>query len=323
MTTVLQFPTTPPPPPTTDGDPSKTFTNDPDGDIILRSCCLQEFRVLKLFIIKNSPVLGKRIQTICNPPQPVIPADSETPLPVVQLSDNGAILSTLLTFIFPTPTVLPSTLEETMELLSVAQKYEMASTLSHIRGCIALKDPPLISPENAFHAYSLAQRYGLHQEAFHAARLTLTFTLTIEKLDDKLDLMPGSYLYELWKYHKRVQSNLSSDVDEFIESTAHGSLSSLKCVELSPRGIPRWLDSYISSIATTPYFFDLIELQVALARHVKAVGISFHGSRIKGCTSCSRIPSRTIRTFWTALTTFFNGNVVKVSGNLYELLYAF
>jgi len=75
----------------------------------------------------------------------------------VQLPDNGVILSTLLTFIFPVATVLLPTLEEIMQLLSVAQKYEMASVLSHIRNCAASKDPPFICPENAFHAYTLSE----------------------------------------------------------------------------------------------------------------------------------------------------------------------
>lgn len=39
------------------------------------------------------------------------------------------IISSLLTFLFPVPPVLPPTIEETLELLSMAQKYQMATTL--------------------------------------------------------------------------------------------------------------------------------------------------------------------------------------------------
>ena len=229
----------------------------------------------------------------------------------MQLSDNSAILSTLLTFIFPVPPVLPSTLEETMELLSVAQKYEMVSVLAHIRGCVALRDPPLICPENAFHAYSLAQKYGLRHETAQAARITLAFTLTIEKLKSKLDVMPGAFLYELWKYHRSVRDNLSANIKEFIRSAARSTLSDLKCVSLSPEGIPRWLDHYISSIATAPSSFDLIEFQSTMAHHINA-SFWFNPATHR-CTSCACIPSQTIRTFWAALTNFVNGNIAKAS----------
>ena len=249
MTTVppSQSPTTPSPP-TPDDENLKTFIDDPEADIILRSCDSQEFHVLKLYIIRSSPVLGRQIQlmqAISDPSQPAISTDVGPLLPVLQLSDNGAILSTLLTFIFPLPAVLPPSLEETMELLSVAQKYEMVSVLACIRGCISLKQPPLICPETAFRAYSLAQKLGLRHEAAQAARITLTFALNLE---DKLDAMPGVYLHELWKYHQSVQRNLLSAVNDFRESAAGGTLTGLTCVNLTRRGTPKWLDDYIASI---------------------------------------------------------------------------
>jgi hypothetical protein len=264
-----------------------------------------------LFVIKNSPVLDKQIPVSSEPPQPAFSADNQSLLPVVQLPDNGVILSSLLTFIFPVPMVLPPTLEETMQLLSVAQKYEMASVLSHIRNCIASKDPPLICPENAHHVYILAQKHGLRQEVAKAARLTLTFTLTIENLGDKHDVMPGAYLYELWNYHKNVKRNLKSHVEEFIGSCrADNTLLGQKCVSLSPRGIPRWLDNYLTSIATAPSSFNPIEFRKTLAHHTD--GSLFWSSR-KPCVSCSNIPNESINTLCTALTNFVNGNMAKVS----------
>jgi len=43
----------------------------------------------------------------------------------------------LLTFLFPVTPLVPSTAENAMELLSVAQKYQMGSVLAHIRLSIA------------------------------------------------------------------------------------------------------------------------------------------------------------------------------------------
>jgi BTB/POZ domain len=320
MATIPQSPNTPPPPSSPDTEPLKGFVDDPDADLVLRSCDSQEFRVLKLFVIKNSPVLDKQIQASSESPQAAISTNTHSPLPVVQLPDTGVILSALLTFIFPVATVLPPTLEEIMQLLSVAQKYEMASVLSHIRNCVASKDPPFICPENAFYAYTLAQKFGLRQEVAKAARLTLTFTLTIENLDDKLNVMPGAYLYELWKYHKSVKRNLKSHVEDFIRSCADNTFLGQICVSLSPRGIPRWLDDYLTSIATYPSSFNPIDFHKTLADHTLGKSSTWISFLRNSCASCSKIPNEDINTLWTALTNFVNENIAKVSVYEYELL---
>jgi hypothetical protein len=191
-------------------DSSNTPFDNAEADVVLRSRDSHTFRVLKLYIIRSSTVLGDLIRATSDTSGNANVARSEGWLPEVQLYDSGTILSSLLTFIFSVPPVLPSTFEEMMELLSVAQKYEMNSVLSHIRGSLSLQDPPFIRPQNAFLAYSLAQRYGLLKEATQAARLTLKFMLTFESLE--LRVIQGPYLHELWKYHKRVWAQLLSDL---------------------------------------------------------------------------------------------------------------
>jgi hypothetical protein len=42
-----------------------------------------------------------------------------------------------------------------MELLSVAQKYEMNSVLIRIRDRVARQDPSFVHPENALYVFSL------------------------------------------------------------------------------------------------------------------------------------------------------------------------
>ncbi|KAF8262665.1 hypothetical protein EI94DRAFT_1808436 [Lactarius quietus] len=118
--------------PNADGLPELSLLDDPNANIIVRSCDLQEVRVLKLYLIKNSPVLNKLIQssTINFPGFPTSSHDGA--LPYIELSESGAILSSLLSFILPVPFNLPSTTDRTIELLSVVQKYKMNSTLAHI-----------------------------------------------------------------------------------------------------------------------------------------------------------------------------------------------
>ena len=159
--------------------PENSLFDDPDADIVLRSCDHREFRVLKLSVIKASPVLRAAIQSaLSSPTASTTPGPS---LPSIQLSDSGATLSSLLSFILPMASVLPSTIEETMLLLSAAQKYRMAFILGYIRAVIASQDPPFIRQETALQVYSLAQTHGLRQEAHHAARTTLAFSFTDRK----------------------------------------------------------------------------------------------------------------------------------------------
>ena len=291
-----------PPPDLTSTESSKVLLEDPDADVVLRSRDSQTFRVLKLYIIKSSSVLAKLLQDASDSAGD---ANSQTPLHEVQLSESSTTLTNLLSFVFPIIPVLPSTLEERMELLSVAQKYEMSSVLSHIRGSLSRQDPPFINPENAFLAYSLAQEYRLREEAAEAARLTLKVTLAIETLEEKLANMPGAYLYELWKYHQRVQAELRSDLPP---SGARSALKGFKCSQYaSTTGDPYWIELYIWSIIEKTSRFDPIEFQMALARHTAGTGGSTQ------CGSCINIPVKAMRSFWTALSAAVNSCMEEVS----------
>ncbi|KAH9080632.1 hypothetical protein EDB83DRAFT_1002714 [Lactarius deliciosus] len=292
-----------------DKPPKLVLLDDPDADFILRSSDLQEFRVLKIYLIKSSPVLHELI--LESSASTNFPDSSTSPnvgvLPYIQLPENGTILSSLLTFILPVLTVLPPTTEQIIELLSAAQKYEMIPTLAHIRETIALLDPPFILPETAFHIYSLAQRYGLGQEVVRAARMTLTSPITIEVLEDKLDIMPGAHLHLLWKYYQRVRINLRSDLMAFRTNGAHSTLADLTCSAVSSSGIPSWLDDYIVSIGEDPSLFDLNELYICLARHIVAT------SQSTVCGTCGTVSAKMMRAFWNAFTAVVNDSMTKVS----------
>jgi len=298
----------------------------PDADVILRSPDSYEFRVLGMYIVHSSPILGEKVVISPNPqpePTPTSPADPDVEdaatnaLCVVQLPIEGAILFSLLTYIFPVPPVLPSTVEQVMELLSVAQLYKMDVVLTHIRNHIARREPPLIRKETAFFIYSFSLKHSLHPEALQAAGCTLSFaSLTIEDLakENMLDSMPGAFLHELWKYHQRVRSILSLDLKEF-ESSALTILGNSSC-EYTDSGIPLWVESYISTIGRhrVPAFLDLSDFHMALAEHRQSDewGSSHGWGSPRGCASCSGIPRESIRELWGALTAVVRGSISKV-----------
>ena len=295
----------------------KLLIDYPEADLILRSRDSYEFRVLKQFIVYNSPILEEQV-LIAHNSQPeqtasTILAESDVDsehtanafqvqVPVVQLPVDGAILFSLLTYIFPLLPVLPTTVEQVIELLSVAQMYKMDAVLSHIRNHIAQQEPPFIREETAFLIYSLSQRHGLHLETIQAARCTLSIaTLTIGYLakENLLDV-PGAFLHELWKYHKRVRSNLKTE------------LRKLAIPDISIcHSLADWLNSYIFKIGAddTPVTLNRTDFYMKLKTYVQERHL-----RIK-CSDCRYIPEENISAFWEALTAVIYNSTVKVRVN--------
>ena len=290
--------------------------NYPGSDIVLRSRDSYNFPLPKLNIVICSPVLRNLIETVSNPHD--VPTGEEH-LPVVNVPESKETLYNILTFIFPVTPTLPSTAEKVMELLAVAQKYEMKSVVSHIRGTISLQDPPFLRLETAFHVYFLAQEYGLHREAVQAARVTLRSPMIIESLGDNLDFpgMTGAYLHELWKYHEQVRTELKSALLEFIDSGLPSDVNSLTCTSYyhGSQSSPQWLYDYINSLAETPHLFDLTEFETTWTRYVQSHGpfngpCSYPGISSGPTGSLSQAAGK--RTIWQALTAVVHRAIAKV-----------
>ena len=289
----------------TDESLANILFDHPGADLILRSKDSSFFRIPRIYIDNSSPIIGELIRRTLDSHSD---ADAGSSFPVVQLPESGGILHCLLTFILPVTPLLPSTPEEIMELLSAAQKYQMGTALTHIRASIAQQNSLPTSLEPALHGYALAQKYGLQPEALQTARtisLKHSKLKTIEDLDNKFDIIPGSSLYELLKYQERVQAILASDLAEFSASCARGTITGLRCTELSSSQIPSWLDKYIESIGKNLSLFDPAELNIAMVCHTKA--------KANNNCKCRSIPSQTIRDFWEVLASVVHGSFGKVS----------
>jgi hypothetical protein len=295
----LLSPLVPQPPNEVIPDEETSRFNYPGSDIVLRSQDSYSFPLPKLNVLICSPVLRNLIESVSNTSDVLNGEEREvTSLPVVEIPESKETLYRLLTFIFPITPVLPPTAEKIMELLAVAQKYEMNSVVSHIQGTICRLHPPFLRSETAFHIYFLAQQHGLHHEAAQAARVTLRFPMTIKGLGDELDFpgMTGAYLHELWKYHEQVRAELKSAVLEFRISGLPDGMNNLMCSSPFRRGAspPKWLYDYINSVAETPpgNLFHLTQFQEVWARHVESHNSSY------GACSCATLPSHVKRSFW-------------------------
>ena len=298
--------TVPPKPASTADQPLVNIPFDyPGADITLRSQDSHHFQVQTTFIANNSPVLGELIRKTLGSL-----GDSDTnagvSLPVVQIPESGKIIHHLLTFIFPVTPVIPSTHEEAMELLFVAQKYQMGAVLTHIRGSIARENPLPTHLEPALRTYALAKKYDLGPEALQTAKNILQHAMTIENFDNMLDYMPGAYLYELSNYNESVRAILASDLTQFRESTAYGMVRGIRCSQRGSSQVPSWIDDYIKSIGRSPNLFDLVEFNAAMSSHIKATAAA------NNC-ECASIPTQTIRNFWEALASVVRGSYDRVS----------
>lgn len=276
----------------------------PGEDIILRSRDSFHFRVPKIYIINSSSILDALLQSTLDSPGDAI---TEASLPIVQLQECGDVFHCLLTFVFPVTPLLPPTPEKVMELLFVAQKYQMDSAITHIRDRIARQNPLPTCLKSTLHIYSLAQKYQLRPEALQTAHaIFLEQSMTIKDFDEMLDIMPGASLYELWRYHEKAQANLASDLTRFRESGAHDTITGLRCIDLTSSQIPDWLDQYIESIGESPHLFDSAGLSTAMACHVK------DNADEPDC-ECASIPEETMRDFSEALASVIDGSFENVS----------
>ena len=293
----------------------------PEEAIILRSQDSYDFRVPKLYITHSSPILREKLLISPDPPPGASVNFTESDvkestgvakgLQAVQLPVTSTILISLLTYIFPVPPILPSTTEQIMGLLSVAQMYKMEPVLTHIRNHIAQQNPPLIRKETAFSVYALAQQHGLRTEALQAARCTLSFsTMIIEKLaeEEKLGLMPGAFLHELWKYHQRVRESLTSDIEEFLNKLEI--LKDTNCF-LGDFDLPFWFECYVSDLGKQyePFSLDFTRFNMRFVEHSRGL----NSKDREECASCSNISQEVVCAIWDSFTAVVQGCIAKVS----------
>jgi hypothetical protein len=181
------------------------------ADVILRSSDLVSFRVHKSILAMSSPLFDDMFSLPQSCDDQVIDG-----LPIVHVFEDAEILHSLLTALYPTPSVIPDSYEKTFALLAVAQKYDMPTVLSTVRSKIAHQLPTTAA---AFRAYAIAHSKQLIPEMEISARLTLDHPMTFEAIADALPLFEGSALSDLVHFRKRCCHNLLSFFEGFIDGS--------------------------------------------------------------------------------------------------------
>jgi hypothetical protein len=146
----------------------------------------------------------------------------EASLPVVQLPERGEILRCLLTFIFPVTPLVPSTPD---------RNYGTPICRSKVSNWNCTNPHPWKhrSTELTTHlsraiTSTLCSRTKVRASTRSTSNRASHNFKTVDDIEDfgnKLDIMSGASLYELWKYHERVRDILASDLTD-LGSLVHG-----------------------------------------------------------------------------------------------------
>jgi hypothetical protein len=125
-------------------------------------------------------------------------------------------VNSLVSLLYPIPSVIPSSYEKVFALLAACQKYDMASIQSHIRAEVIRGTFPSPVGIEAFRAYAITNNLGLIPEMESAARVTLSYPMTFESLGEVLQSFTGRALCDLVRYRKRCRDNVVSCLDSFL-----------------------------------------------------------------------------------------------------------
>ena len=142
--------------------------------------------------------------------------DAVNELPVVCLPEDAEVLNSLLTMLYPIPSVMPISYDKSLMLLAASYKYDMAGIKSRIRAEIQSQKFPTPTGAATFRAYAIASRGELSSERETSARRTLDFPMTFEDLSDELPFFEGWALRDLIGFRKRCRDNFISCFQLFL-----------------------------------------------------------------------------------------------------------
>ena len=180
--------------------------------MILRSSDGSSFRVHRLVLTTASPFFDDLFLL----PQP---DEDETidGIHVICLPEEKEVLHSLITMLYPIPSVLPDSYNKVLDLLIASQKYDMAAVQSSIRAEVGRKSYPLLTGAAVFHTYAIASNKGLIPEMENAARLTLDHPMTFESIGDELRLFNGWALRDLASFRKRCRDSVVQCLESFLD----------------------------------------------------------------------------------------------------------
>lgn len=184
-----------------------------DANVVIQSCDLVSFRIHQRTLVMSSPFFDDMFSL----PQPrLLDQDVVDGLPVVRLSEDAEVLNSLISMLYPIPSVLPNSYDKALTLLATSQKYDMVGIQSRIRAEIQSKIFPTLTGPETFRSYAISSSGKLPSEFGELARLTLDFPMTFEYLCNELPSFEGRALRDLVGLRKRCRDKIVSCFESFL-----------------------------------------------------------------------------------------------------------
>jgi len=189
--------------------------NDPEADIIIRSHDLVDFRVLKVFLKRASPIFHDMFG-LPNPGKSSKGTFSldinitKDGVPVVDVTEDSKTLARLLTLIYPLEAEDPmplGVLKELHALIEAAHKYQMETVIKRLRRWLL---QPIFLQREPVRVFAIACRYKMEEEARTAAQATLEMPILKFPYVEELEYLPSRMLFELLKYHRECEETMRS-----------------------------------------------------------------------------------------------------------------
>ena len=282
-----------------------------EGDIIVRSRDDVDFLMYKLDLSRASPVF----RTMLSLPQPTAspsPAEPYDYLPVVELSEPGAVLATLLALCVPMQQVADTLedLKDVADIIEAARTYDMEWLVGLARQ--VLKN--FVEAE-ALRVYAIACRFELEDETRLAARACLRLPMkTILTCDSEdLDSITGRHLLHLMNY----QDDCRNAVKQYLQTTVHNTCDTFAGVVICSNCIPpaphstNWKFRYVAKL--TDVLKDCVWEGAVRAEH--AFAAHMRPSRGEMCknTYCLSIDQSQLAALHTRVTSEIANVIDKVS----------
>jgi len=206
----------------------------PDADIVLRSCSPNavDFHVHRCILSAASPFF----QQMFTLPQPPTGEDCE-PIPILEVSEPSQTIAKLLQFVYPVVNPPLDTLDELVEVLGAASKYDMPVVLECLRK--QLVEPRFVK-EFPLRVYAIATRYDLDEEARVASRHTLSINILDCPLSEDLKYITAFSYHRLLNLHRRR----AQSAQELLK--IHDNVKCMMCngTHYGPFLAPRWWQDF-------------------------------------------------------------------------------
>lgn len=212
--------------------------DDNDADLVIRSSDCVDFPVHQAFLSKASP----HFKTMLSLPQPSTSGPSSAKchshprgsLPTVPVVEKSSVVHILLSFLLPITPVLPRSLDEAMDFVNAAHKYEMEVVEVRARSILRR----FLTVDTSLCIYAFAHRLELRDEMVEAARLTLRLPLLSDYPEHDTHSPYGHALLDLWSYRKAYLKALAGKLESCI--VADSRWPSL----LPPGELGEWIDAH-------------------------------------------------------------------------------